>query len=58
MLFRSLLQGGYAAMDNLLIAASDTAGDVGGGGQGVPEPLSIALLGIGLAALRVTRRRH
>lgn len=50
-----LLQGGYAAMDNFLIAASDTSGDVGGQ---VPEPFSIALLGIGLGALVMARRNQ
>lgn len=47
-----LLTGGYAALDNFRIVASDTQGDV-------PEPASLALvaLGLGLAA-GAARRRH
>lgn len=50
-----LLQGGYAAFDNFRIAASNTAGDTGGGT--VPEPSSWALAGLGLVALGLRRRR-
>ena len=49
-----LLSGGYAAMDNFRIAASDTPGDVG---AVVPEPSSFALLSLGFAALYSMRRR-
>ena len=45
----------YAAFDNFLILASDTPGDVGG--PVVPEPASITIFGVGLAALLTTRRR-
>lgn len=48
------LSGGYAALDNFRIVASDTQGNVGGQ---VPEPASLALLGLGLAGLGVGRRR-
>jgi hypothetical protein len=48
------LQGGYAALDNFVIAASDNPGDVGQ----VPEPASLALLGIGLAGMGWARRRR
>lgn len=47
------LVGGYAALDNFKIAASDTQGNVGQ----VPEPTSLALLGLGLAGLAFARRR-
>ncbi|HEY1124269.1 MAG TPA: PEPxxWA-CTERM sorting domain-containing protein [Sphingobium sp.] len=49
-----LLQGGYAAIDNLKIVASDVKGQVGG----VPEPASWAMMiaGFGLAG-SVLRRR-
>lgn len=48
-----LLQGGYAAIDNFRIAASDAAGDTGN----VPEPASAALVLLGLAASAAARRR-
>lgn len=48
-----LLQGGYAAMDNFRITASDTAGDVGS----VPEPATLGLLGLGFSAMVFARRR-
>lgn len=48
-----LLQGGYAAMDNFRIVASDTAGDVGS----VPEPATLGLLGLGFSAMVFARRR-
>lgn len=48
-----LLSGGYAAMDNFRIAAADTSGDVGDPTNPVPEPYMLALLGIGLCALRL-----
>jgi len=45
------LQGGYAALDNFVIAASDDPGDVGN----VPEPTTLAMLA--LAGLGAMRRR-
>ncbi|BBA36984.1 uncharacterized protein sS8_5061 [Methylocaldum marinum] len=50
-----LLAGGYAALDNFRIAASDTPEDVGA----VPEPATFALVAIGLAGFGVSRgKRH
>lgn len=46
-----LLTGGYAALDNFRIVASDTQGEVS-----VPEPGSIALMLIGLGAVAAARR--
>ena len=53
-----LLQGGYAAMDNFVVAASDTRGDTGGGTA--PEPGVLALVCAGLlgAAWRSPRRKR
>lgn len=48
-----LLTGGYAALDNLLIAASDTPGDVGA----VPIPAAVWLFGSGILALVGVSRR-
>lgn len=49
-----LLDGGYAALDNIRIAASDIAGDVG---DPLPLPSSLLLLGLGLLGLRLRSRR-
>lgn len=49
-----LLNGVYAAMDNLRIAASDIPGDVGS----VPEPGTALLLATGLTAVAAGRRRR
>lgn len=49
-----LLQGGYAAMDNFVIAASDTQGEVDP--AEVPEPGVLALLGL-LGCAGLLRRR-
>jgi hypothetical protein len=49
-----LLDGGYASLDNFRIAASDTPGEVGE----VPEPSTLTLIALGLAAMRTTRGRR
>lgn len=49
-----LLAGGYAALDNFRIAASNTEGDVGE----VPEPGTLLLFGSALAGFAVLRRRR
>ena len=54
-----LLEGGYAALDNFRIAASDTPGDVGDpdGPISVPEPSTMALLLLGSIGLARMRRK-
>jgi hypothetical protein len=49
-----LLTGGYAALDNFSISASDTLGEIP---SAVPEPGSLALVGLALAGLGFVRRR-
>jgi hypothetical protein len=48
-----LLAGGYAAMDNFRIAASDIEGELP---VTTPEPGTVALLGMGLLGLALRRR--
>lgn len=50
----NLTQSGYAAFDNLRVVSSDTPGDV----APVPEPVTLALLGAGLAGIGLARRRR
>jgi hypothetical protein len=49
-----LLSGGYAAMDNFVVAASNVAGDVPG--AVVPEPQALALLMSGAILLGIAAR--
>ncbi len=49
-----LIQGGYAAFDNLRIAASDNSGDLGA----IPLPASSFLLIAGLGGLAAIRRKR
>lgn len=51
-----LLNGGYAALDNFIIAASDTPGDIGAPPNVVSEPISLALLGLGIVGLAFSRQ--
>jgi hypothetical protein len=52
-----LLSGGYAAMDNFVIAAADDPGDVGEV-PGIPEPGTWALMLGGLGAVAALSRRR
>jgi len=52
-----LLSGNYASFDNLIIASSDTSGDLGQGRSPIPEPTTLALFGLGLAGLGLSRRK-
>ena len=49
-----LLSGGYAAMDNFVIAASDVSGEV----PAIPEPQTWALMLGGLALIGASQRRR
>ena len=48
-----LLSGGYAAMDNFVVVASNEKGVI----PGVPEPGSWLLMGLGLATLALRARK-
>jgi len=55
-----LIDGGYGAMDNLIIAASDIAGDIGTPTQppaAVSETTSLLLFGIGMLFPFISRRK-
>ena len=52
-----MLDGGYGALDNFVIVASDVPGEIPGTPP-IPEPQTWALLAVGLAALAWTRRRR
>jgi hypothetical protein len=53
------LAGGYAALDNFVIAASDVAGEIGNPPvvNPVPVPASLVLVGLGLTLMRLFKRR-
>lgn len=53
-----LLSGGYAALDNFRIAASNTKGDVGDPTTSVPEPGSLTLLGIGAIGMAMGMKQR
>ncbi len=48
-----LIDGGYAAFDNILIAASDTSGDFG-----VPEPSALSVWGLGILVAMFAQQRR